>query len=161
LPVIPVQILEFDPKTSAWIGYVESTTGNVFTCKQAIAYLQTENQSVYRCCNSPEKVSCTVIDHPNLITDKECENYLRRLFKIPDKLLETRDYKVFGYCPDSGNPNITVVQITNTGEVLWKSINTLNLDIISAGLKCFIGPLLIILVGWIVLKLIKAKDSQV
>jgi hypothetical protein len=96
LPVVPVQILGFDPKTSAWIGYVESTTGDVFTCKEAIAYLKTENQSVYRCCNSPEKVSCTATDYPNLITDIKCDNYLRGLFQIPDKLLATRDYKVFG-----------------------------------------------------------------
>jgi hypothetical protein len=87
----------------------------------------------------------------------ECQQTLMATFKIPSQLPSARDYKVFGYCPDSGDPRVTVVQITGNRAVLWKSINTLNLDIISSVLKCFIGPLLMILAGWIIRRVSKTN----
>ena len=55
MPITPQQILDFTPQTSVWIGYIEPETKSLFTCREAIAYLETKDQKTYRCCNSPER----------------------------------------------------------------------------------------------------------
>jgi hypothetical protein len=148
---VPKEILDFTSKTDAWIGYVEPETGKVFTCKEAIAFLGAEDQNVYRCCNSPEKNSCVQSISQDFSGDEKCNRHMMDIFNLPPQLSGSQDYKVFGYCPHSGNPSITVVQISGDGEILWKSIETMGLDLINVAVKYFFGPV-IALLGWFALR---------
>jgi hypothetical protein len=148
---VPKEILDFNLKTGAWIGYVEPETGNVFTCKEAIVFLEAEDQKIYRCCNSPEKNSCVRSTSQSFSSDEKCARQLMNIFNLPDQLSGTRDYRVLGYCPHSGNPSVTIVQISGDGEILWKSIDTLELDLINVALKYFFGPVIAML-GWVALR---------
>jgi hypothetical protein len=160
MPVDPYRILDFIPKTAIWMGYLNPETGEVITCKESIVYLETTDQKTYRCCNLPEKVSCVVSNLPSPDLDQECQQYMIKLFNLPRHLVGSRDFKVFGYCPHSGSPAITAVRITNGGNILWKSVGTLEVDFINIGLKYCIGPWLILISGLIIVTIVKTKKTS-
>jgi hypothetical protein len=160
LPIEPKQILDFTPQTQAWVGYIEPDTKEMFTCKEAILYVETENGENYRCCNSPEKISCILSGLPNQFAEETCGQRMMEAKGIQYQLPQARDYKVFGHCPDSGDPTITVIQIASNGDILWKSINTLGLDILDVGLKCIIAPWLLVIAGWLTLVIVKASKTK-
>jgi hypothetical protein len=148
--ITAVRILDFEPKTESLIGYKEPETGKAFTCQESVAFLEADDQKIYRCCNSPEKTSC-VISSYQIRTTEECTRLALDIFNIQEHLPGTRDFKAFGYCRYVGTPSITVVQITNGGKILWKAVDIFELDFISIGLKLFSGPI-IALAGWIVIR---------
>lgn len=158
--VTPISILDFEPKTQGWIGYIEPETKKGFTCKKSIAYVEAEDYKFYRCCNSDEKVSCVISSAAELPDNGKCTSAMKEEFHIPDQFRNSKDSKVSAYCPNSGIPNFTVVQITNSGKILWKSIDTLWIDVTIGVLRCYLGPAVILLVVLILgTKIVKSHRS--
>jgi len=52
---------------------------------------------------------------------------------------------VFGNCSGGSQADVTVVQIDNNGQILWKFINVNTITVLSSALKCVLGPALL---GW-------------
>lgn len=161
-PIKVKHIQYFVPKTVDLIGYKETDTGEMFTCAESIVYVETESQETYRCCNSSEKISCFAGNFSSNIpvSDVECTNTLRELFGAPASLAGAKDYQAYGHCSAEGGSNFAVVQIDNNGLILWKSINTLNIEVTSTTLKCFGVPLLLGIAIWTIISTLRPKKTE-
>jgi hypothetical protein len=165
LPVPASQIQYFIPDTPNVIGYTEASSGESVSCATSVAYLKTNSDETYRCCNTGDKISCLggkfTSDIP--IPDEECKNRLQQLFAIPVSLAGTRDYQMYANCQQGANveiAEITVVQIDNNGQLLWKQIDSPRIAVFSSGLKCIVAPVLFILIITMIVMVVRGKSKE-
>lgn len=149
-PVIPAQINYFVADTPNLIGYLEQDTGANITCAQSVAYLQMDTGEMARCCNAEGRIYCLAGDFSTEIppADAACTDRLRAAFGVPASLPEAKDYKAYGDCSESGNPQLTVVQLDASNRILWKTVSGFRLQILNGFLRCILGPALLALAAW-------------
>lgn len=159
-PVTASHIQYFIADTPNLIGYQELDGGEMVSCATTVAYLKTDTNESYRCCDTSSKISCLAGDFSNDIPafDAECTNSLREIFGIPTTLKDTTDYQMYGSCPKSGHTEITVVQISGDGQILWKVFNATRIAMLSSTAKCILAPLLLILAVWVVVVTVRKKE---
>jgi hypothetical protein len=131
----------------------------MISCATTVAYVKSADQKSYRCCDTGEKISCLEGDFSKdiLASDEKCNGGLQSLFAVPASLENTKDYKLFGNC--SGVPtSLTVAQLNNQGQILWKFINADNVSVFSSALKCVLAPLLLVLAIWIAITTLRKRE---
>ena len=165
LPIEASQIQYFVPDTPNVIGYSESGSGELVSCATTVAYLKTNSDETYRCCDTGNKISCLGGNFSSDIpaSDQECKNRLQKIFAIPVSLAGSRDYQMFAHCQQGDNvdiADITVVQIDNSGQLLWKHMSASQIAVISSGLKCILAPLLFILMMAIIVVTVRGKSKE-
>lgn len=161
IPIPANQIQYFTADTPDVVGYKEIESGEMVSCATTVVYVRTSADETYRCCDTGDRISCLARDFSSDIptTDVECTNYLRGLLGVPDSLMNTKDYRVYGSCP-SGASNLTVAQLDDTGQILWKTIKVNDIDLVSSALKCILVPLLLLLAIWSVVVTVRGKKSE-
>lgn len=144
IPVAAGRVQYFMTDTPNVIGYREPDSGETVRCAETIAFVETDAQAPYRCCDTGERISCLAGDFSSDIpaADEECTNSLREIFGIPASLAGAKDYKIYGNCPAGGEAEVTVVQLDDNRQILWKSVNATRIGVVSSALKCVLGPLL-------------------
>ncbi len=152
----------FTADTPNVIGYTEPDSGERVSCAEAVAFIETNTQAPYRCCDTGERISCLAGDFSSDIpaADEECTNSLREIFGIPAAPAEARDYKIFGSCPDGGEAEITVVQIDDNGQILWKSVNATRIAVVNSALRCLLAPLFLVIAIWVVWAMVQRKKAE-
>ena len=160
-PVTVSKLQYFVADTPNLISYKETDGGEVVSCAETVAYVETDTQETFRCCDTGSKISCLAGDFANEIpaTDDECTGNLRGLFGVPVSLANTKEYEMYGSCPD-GASILTVAQLDNNGQILWKSFKVNEIGFISSTLKCILGPLLLILAIWIIAVTLREKRNE-
>ena len=162
-PVALARIQYFVADTPNLIGFKEDGSGETVSCAETVAYVETDAQETYRCCDTGDRISCLAgnfsTDIP--VVDEACNDSLRDLMGIPASLAGTKDYKVFGSCSaDGGIPSVTVTQIDSNGQILWKFININTITVLSSALKCALGPVLLGLAGWIIFTTLRGNTYK-
>ncbi|MEW6241708.1 MAG: hypothetical protein AB1564_12950, partial [Chloroflexota bacterium] len=144
------------------IGYTEPDSGERVSCAEAVVFVETDTRAPYRCCDTGERTSCLAGDFTSDIpaADEECTTSLRDIFGIPASMAGTRDYRMFGSCPDGGEAEITVVQLHDNGQILWKSVNATRIAVVSNALRCLLAPLFLGIAIWAVWVMIQRKKAE-
>lgn len=160
-PVAPARIQYFVADTPNLIGFKDISGENV-SCAETVAYVETEAQENFRCCDTGGRIACMAGDFPSDIPPAEeaCVNSLQELFDIPISLAGTRDYKVFGVCSGGSQAEVTVAQIDGDGQILWKFINVNTITVLNSALKYLLGPALLGLAGWIIFTTLRGNTYR-
>jgi hypothetical protein len=165
-PVAVSQIQYFLADTPALIGFRDPETGEPVTCATAVAYVKTAADETYRCCDTGDRIACQAGDFSSEIPviDENCTGFVGRAFGIPVQPANTTDYKIFGSC--AGNTarmtasGVTVTQIDSRGQILWKTINSQTIDLLTTVLRCILAPLLFAFAIWIVIQIIQRRKNE-
>lgn len=149
---VPVDIREiqhFVADTPNLIGYTEPGSGTTVSCSTTVAYVQAASGETYRCCNTRDRISCLAGNFSNEIpvVDQDCNDSLNQVFSVPPN----PEYQFFGSCADTATRQLTIVQLDHSRQILWKSLNVENIQLVIATLRCVIAPLLFILILGIVI----------
>ena len=160
-PVAVHQIQYFEADTPDLIGFRDPQSGANVNCGTTVAYVKTSGDETYRCCDTSDTIACLAGNFSGEIpaTDEQCTNAIKATFDVPDSLAGAADYKVFASC-SSGASAITTAQIDSGGQILWKSINTRTLDLITTVLRCILAPLLAGFVIWLIVTAIRGRKSE-
>jgi len=144
------------------IGYTDHTLGREVTCFEAVAYVKTDIQETYRCCDAEGTISCLEGDFSSDIppVDEECTASLRTIFGVPATLDGAKEYLAYGSCPDIRFGELTVVRLDNNGQIQWKYVKVSQLQILTSALRCVVGPLLLLLVIWLVYSIMQARRAE-
>lgn len=158
LPVEVGEIQSFIADTPLVIGYTEPGSGMI-SCATTVAYVRSTAQKTYRCCDTGEKISCLEGDFSTDIpaSDEKCNSGLQSLFAVPASLENTKDYKLYGNCSSTGT-SLTVAQLNNQGQILWKFINADQVSVLSSAMKCILAPLLLVLAVWIAVTALRKRE---
>lgn len=161
VPVAVGRVQYFVADTPDIIGYTEPDSGERVSCAVTVAYVETEAGKTHRCCDTGKKISCLAGDFTREIppADDECLRGLSAMFGVPDSLANVKDYQVFANC-SSGASSLTAVQIDNNGRILWKSFEGEQIGFTESVLKCVLGPLLLLLAGWIVFATMRGQPRE-
>lgn len=161
-PVSVDHLQYFMADTPNVIGYREPDSGETVSCAEAIAFVETDLQASYRCCDTGERISCLAGDFSSDIpaANEECVHNLREIFGIPASLAGTKDYKIYGSCPDGGEAEVTIVQLNDNGQILWKSVNATRIAVAGSALRCILGPLLSLLVIRTIVVMFQRKKTE-
>ena len=160
-PVEATRIQYFVPDTPNLIGFKEDG-GKTVSCAVTVAYVETDSQKPYRCCETGEEIACLAGNFSTDIppVDEACNNSLRDLLGIPASLAGAKDYEVFGSCFDGTQADVTVAQIDRNGQILWKSINVSTLNVLSSAIRCILAPALLALAGWIIFSTLRGNPYR-
>jgi hypothetical protein len=160
-PVTPARIQYFVADTPNLIGF-KDIGGESVSCAETVAYVETEAQETYRCCDTGDRIACLAGKFSTDIppSDDACNNSLRGLLGIPASVAGTKDYQVFGNCAGGSQADVTVVQVDSDGQILWKFINVNTLAVVSSALRCVLGPILLGLAGWIIFSTLRENTYK-
>jgi hypothetical protein len=161
-PVVISHIEYFVADTPDILGYTDHTLGETVTCYQAVAFVETETQENYRCCDTDEKISCIKGDFSSDIpsADDECITELKSVFGVPDTLAGAKEYQFYGNCSGGSSPNLTVVQLDTDGNIQWKYVEAGPIQIINSVLRCVLGPILLLIVLWVLYGVYQGKPNE-
>lgn len=161
-PVEVAHVQYFIADTPNMIGYTDPDTHETVSCELSVAYVTTNAGDSYRCCDTGEKISCLQGDFSKEIpaSDEACTANLQNIFGAPTSLAGTKQYTNFGDCTGGKPAALTVVQLDNHGRILWKSATVEGIQMVSTTLRCIIGPLLLLVILWIILKIFQEKRVE-
>ncbi|MFT3890601.1 MAG: hypothetical protein QM730_03120 [Anaerolineales bacterium] len=144
------------------IGFKEDGSGETVSCAVTVAYVEAQDGTPHRCCDTDERIACLAGEFPSDIppVNEACNSSIRELMGIPSSLENTKDYKVFGNCADGSQAEVTVAQIDANGQILWKFINISTLNVISSALKCVLAPALLGLAGWLIVTTLRGSTYK-
>lgn len=145
LPIGYTRLAYLEADTPNVISYREPGAADPVTCAEAVAYLETSiagNPSITRCCQAETKISCLDGDFSADVPpfDEACAQTMREMFRISDNSLH-----VFAECPEGGNPEMTVVQTDESGDISWKTMTMFELSLVNSALRCILAPALLAL----------------
>lgn len=166
MPVAISQIQYFMADTPDLIGFRDAATGESVTCGTTVAYVKTAADGMYRCCDTGDRISCPAGDFSREIPaiDESCTGFVSEAFGIPAQLGNTMDYKIFGSCSSDATgmsaSGATVVQVDNSGQILWKTVSSSTIDLVTTVFRCIVAPLLLFLIIWIVIQTMKGKKNE-
>ena len=132
------------------LGYTDHALGQQVTCFATVAFVETDTQEKYRCCDTGEQVSCLAGDFSSDIPsdDPECVVELQSIFGVPPGLAGAKEYKSYASCSGGKAVELTVMKLDNDGKIQWKNVKTNSIQITISVLKCILGPALLLIVGW-------------
>lgn len=151
-PINVNEIYYFISDTSNVIGYKDPASGETVSCTTTIAYVRSDKNDSYRCCDTGNGISCLPAIYSIEIpaSDPECVRMLQKIYGIPDSLKNTKYYRIFASCRMSDDwdvSEITIVKIENDGQIFWKAISKSQVREIDIVLKCILAPLLLFIIA--------------
>ena len=160
-PVTVGRVQYFVADTPDIVGYIEPDSGERVSCAETVAYVETEAQETYRCCDTGGRISCLAGNFSSDIptASEECIGRLKDIFGVPATLSNVREYKVLGSCP-SGASRLTVIQIDPRGNILWKSFLYEELGFAASVLRCLLAPLFLALAGWLIVGIVRGQPRE-
>lgn len=152
----------FVANTPDILGYTDHTLGEDITCFESVAYVETDSQEEYRCCDAGEKASCLKGDFSSDIppADEECIAELREIFGVPDSDTASKEYQYYGRCSGGRFAELTVVQLDNDGDILWKFVEVGSLQTINSVMRCVVGPVMLLIVLWLLYGTFREKPNE-
>ena len=162
MSVVTSHIQYFIADTPDILGYTDHSLGEEVTCFEAVAFVETDSQEKYRCCDAGEKTSCLNGDFSSDIppADTECIIELRRIFGVPDTLVGSKEYQFYGQCSGGRFAELTVVQLDNNGNIQWKFVEVGPLQTINSVLRCVLGPIFLLMMFWIIYGMFRGKPNE-
>lgn len=147
-PVAISHIQYFVADTPNIIGYTDHTLGKEVTCSETVAYVETDTEETYRCCDTREQISCLKGDFSSDIptSDEQCITELQDIFGVPDTLAGTKEYQFYGSCSGGRFAELTVVQLDDKGMIQWKYVKVDSIQVATSVLRCGLGPILLLVV---------------
>lgn len=160
-PVVVSHVQYLVADTPNIISYHDRNIGEKVTCYEAIAYVETQEQKTYRCCDAVETISCLEGDFSVEIppADEQCIAELRTIFGVPDTLEGSREYQFFGECLGGRFAELTVVQIDNNGMIRWKHAKVDAIQVATSVLRCVLGPVLLFFILYTLYKFYQEKTA--
>jgi len=161
-PVKIDHVQYFVADTPNVIGYTDHTLGQKVTCFEAVAYVETDTQEKYRCCDTGEQISCYAGDFSSDIppVDDQCVAELQSMFGVPPAPAGAKEYTSYGNCSGGEAVELTVMQLDNDGKIQWKYVKTNSIQIANSVLRCILGPALLLLVGWVIYGIYQRKTAE-
>lgn len=161
-PVTVDQIDYFIADTPDVIGYKEPDSGEMVSCATTVAYVTTDTNDRYRCCDTGGRISCLAGDFSSDIpaNDVTCRDQLISVFGISFPLEGLKSYEGFGNCMEGTEPQITVVYVKTDGQILWKYLNVEDITVLNSSLRCIVAPLLIILIVVLIVRSIPKEPIR-
>ncbi len=161
-PVKVEHIQYFIADTPNVIGYKDTDTGELISCGGSVAYVQTDTQETYRCCDTSEKISCLAGDFSSDVVsaDEKCTTGLRELFGVPDSLAGAREYMAYGVCPGGGYAELTVVQLDKDGQIWWKTVDANTIQVVNTALRCILAPILLLIILRMIMVINQEKRNK-
>jgi hypothetical protein len=143
------------------ISYLDRSIGEDVACYEAVAFVKTDAEEIYRCCDAGEKISCLKGDFSSDIPsiDELCIAELRSLFGVPDTLAGLRGYQFYGECFGGRFAELTVVQLDNNGKIRWKHVKVDAIQVTTSVLRCVVGPILLSLIIYILYGIYQEKTA--
>lgn len=160
-PVPIAQVQYFVADTPNIISYHDINLDERVTCFESLAYLETDTQENYRCCNTVDAISCLEGDFSTEIppVDDQCIAELKEIFGVPDTLEGVKEYQVFGECLGGRFAELTVVQRDEDGAIRWKNAKVDIIQVLTSTLRCVVGPALLAVIFYILYKFYQEKTS--
>jgi hypothetical protein len=161
-PVTVSHIQYFVADTPNVLGYTDHLLGKQVTCTGAVAFVETDSNKTYRCCDTQQEISCIEGDFSSDIpsADKECAAVLQKIFGVPDTLAGANQYQAFGVCSRAGAAGLSVVQLDGNGRILSKSMDVNSIQIAISVLRCVLGPILVLIIGWVIYGIYQRKTAE-
>lgn len=159
-PISHVQYFIAD--TPDIISYLDRTLGDDVTCYEAVAFVETDVQETYRCCNADGTLSCLEGDFSSDIpaTDVECITELRGIFGVPDTLAGSKEYQFYGDCFGGRFAELTVVQLDESGKIRWKYVKVDTIQVVTSAMRCVLGPVLLLVILHVLYKFYQERTAQ-
>ena len=161
-PVLISHVQYFIADTPNIISYLDRSIGENVTCFEAVAFVEADTGETYRCCDAGEQVSCLKGDFSSDIpdTDEQCVSELKDIFGVPDTLAGAKEYQIFGDCLGGRFAELTVMQLDDTGRILWKHVKVDAIQVMTSALRCVVGPALLLVIAYILYKFYQEKTAQ-
>ena len=161
-PVLISHVQYLIADTPNIISYLDRSIGEEVTCFEAVAFVEADTGGTYRCCDTGEQVSCLKGDFSSDIpdTDAQCVSELKDIFGVPDTLAGAKEYQVFGDCLGGRFAELTVMQLDDTGRILWKHVKVDAIQVMTSALRCVVGPALLLVIAYILYKFYQEKAAQ-
>lgn len=161
-PVAISHIQYFIADTPNLIGYLDRNIGEEVTCFEAIAFVETDTQEKYRCCDASGTISCLEGDFSSDIpsTDEQCVTELRDIFGVPDTLAGSKEYQFYGDCFGDRFAELTVVQLDDNGVIRWRYVKVDTVQVATSVLRCVLGPVLLLVILYILYKVYQEKTAE-
>lgn len=150
-PVVISHIQYFFADTPNVIGYTDHTLGEDVSCYEAVAFVETDAEETYRCCDAGEIISCLKGDFSSDIppTDEQCITELRSLFGVPDTFAGVKEYQFYGSCSGGRFAELTVVQLDDRGMIRSKYVKVDTIQVVTSISRCVLGPSLLLVILYI------------
>lgn len=147
-PVAVSHIQYFVADTPNIIGYTDHALGQEVVCAETIAYVETDAQESYRCCDTRGQISCLKGNFSSDIPtgNEQCIAELQDIFGVPDTLAGSREYQFYGSCSGGRFAELTVVQLDDAGTIRWKYVKVDAIQVAASVLRCGLGPILLLVV---------------
>ena len=160
-PVAISHVQYFLADTPNLIGYTDHALGEAVTCSQSVAFVGTDAKESYRCCDTGEQISCLEGDFTSDIppADEKCVAELQNIFGVPVALEGSKEYQLYGSCSGGRFADLTVMQLTHDGRILWKLVEVSSIQTTTSVLRCVLGPLLLLVILYILYKLYQEKTA--
>lgn len=144
------------------LGYTDHTLGQQVTCFEAVAFIETDTQEKYRCCDTGDLISCYAGDFSSDIppVDTECIAELQSIFGVPPSFTGAKEYTSYASCSGGKAVELTVMKLDNNGKIQWKNVKTNSIQIANSVLKCLLGPALLLFVGWFFYGIYQRKKAE-
>ena len=161
-PVAISHLQYFVADTPNIIGYMDRALGEEVTCSEAVAFVATNAQESYRCCDAQGRISCLEGDFSSDIppADEQCITELRGIFGVPDSLTGVREYQFYGSCSGGRFAELTVVQLDDNGGIRWKHVKVDTIQVATSVLRCVLGPALLLVILYILYRIYQEKTTQ-
>ena len=161
-PVNISHIQYFVGDTPNVLGYTDHVLDKQVTCTEAVAFVQSDTGETYRCCDTRSEISCIEGDFSSDIPtmDEACITELHSIFGVPDTLAGAKEYLSYGSCSGGRFAELTVVQLGDNGKIQWKFVNVEPLQIMNSVLRCVVGPILLLIVLWVLYGTFARKPNE-
>ncbi|HEY3476254.1 MAG TPA: hypothetical protein VGK56_16690 [Anaerolineales bacterium] len=160
LPV-PAELQFFVANTPNLIGYTDPESKTSVSCATTVAYVKTASNETYRCCDTGSRISCLGGDFSNEIPviDEACTDNLKEAFGISSINQGSTENLFYGSC-STDSSQLTVVQMDDNGQILWKLMDVEEILFLIGVLRCVLAPLLLALIVVIVILTARAVPKE-
>jgi len=161
-PVAISHVEYFVADTLNVLGYTDHVLGEQVTCTEAVAFVETDEGELYRCCDTRNEISCIEGDFSSDIppVDEECVSELTRIFGVPASLANAKEYQFYGSCSGGRFAELTVVQLDDNGKIQWKHVRVDPIQITTSVLRCVLGPILLFVILWVVYGIYQRRNAE-
>ena len=161
-PVAISHVQYFFADTPNIISYLDRDLGANVTCFEAVAFVESDTQEPYRCCDAEGRVSCLQGDFSSDIpaAAEQCIAELRQIFGIPDTLPGAKEYQFYGSCSGGRFAELTVVQLDESGSIRWKHVKVDAIQVATSALRCVAGPVLLLVILYILYKFYQERTAE-
>ena len=160
-PITISHIQYFVADTPNIISYLDRSVGEEVTCYEAVAFVESDANETYRCCDTGDRISCLRGDFSSDIpsSDEQCVSELKSIFGVPDTLAGAKEYQFYGECSGGRFAELTVVQLDDHGMIRWKNAKVSGIQVVASALRCVLGPALLLVILYMLYKFYQEKTA--